>query len=739
MWDKKGASSQKLQSLDELLRDCPQLLANWGMIGRKMPIEEEAETHYELEETGTLLNALKQDLLFFEQPTITRNDASIRCVKTGASRFQEIQWLYGEIRQLLTEGIDCSQIRVYAPDISLYAPIIAFVFEQIPFRISNVDLARQSGCYQAILQLFRCVKGRWEARDILEIFHLPAFYRKRKWGAKEIERLQEWIEMGGVRWGIDGLHKQQTTNSGSLLSEQGSWDSGWNQMLDSLIYFRPQQEIVVGWEEIDLFAQFYETFAQLQKTLLSWKEEKTLANWAKELNSMVLWALDFDAADQADVAAKNAWDKFIEELYKTAEEFSEETFPFSWVETHFFSSSEEEGRSMINAVRFSSLKLGTMVPSQVLFLIGMDEESFPRVSTSSSLQSLLKDAPRQSDLDRYLFLQAIFCAKKQLIFSYGDSSKEDGKPMSASLLLQELFSYLDSSFLFPGGKKPSEEIVMKEGVVKPLYMTEGSLLSNTTHIPDLADLPSSLALQELTQFFRNPPQYYAKRVLGIDWRKEPESLWGDFELSSLDRAQMIKGSLKEDVLGTMPLGMFGDLAKKNLLEDVSQYREHLQNWGIASESISPVRLDGFLQGEIPYVVPGGILHFGTDDIGGLFRKWPELLAALEATGTHNIYCLRTGKIREIADPSQALQAAINLYLRCRKSLCFLHAEWTDAILRKKIPPNREEVKDPVLRWMLERSPEFDLEQEVHLWQDLFAHTFSSLIQLFPVRGQHAEV
>jgi len=731
-WEQKGVTDNRLQSLDELLRDSQRLLANWGMIGRKMLVECEAETDYEWTGEDTLLNALKMDLLFLEKPTVQflPTDRSIQCIKTGASRFQEIQWLNEEILRLVSDGLQFSEIRVYAPDISVYAPIIEFTFDSVPFRIASVDLARQSGFYQAILQLFRCVAGRWEARYILELFQRPAFHRKMKWQSDEIARMSEWIEIGRVRWGIDAAHKKETTAVEGSIRDAGSWEQGWNSMLNSLVYLQPEKESVIGWGEVDLFEKFYELFDDLQKTLLAWREEKTLSLWAAEIEALIERTLDCDEKLEADLVAKSSFCKFIDGLRKTAGSFPKEKFPFSWVETHFFSTSSEEGRSLLNAVRFTSLAPGALLPAKALFLIGMDEESFPRLHTSSPFQNKLKDVPRSTDFDRYMFLQAIFYAKDRLIFSYGDSSKEDGKTMSPSLLLQELFCYLDNTFSFEGGKKPSEVLNAKGKIREPTFTEGHSLLENTRQVPELPANSETLPIQELAKFFRHPLQYYLKQVLGIELSEEPESAWKDFELSPLDRHFLLRDSLTQGAVDfEMPIGMFGDLAKKNLDQDVDQFQEYLQSWGIDPASISLQTLS----------VSGGVLHLGADDIGGLLRKWPELLSALVATDTTKIFCLRSGKVRDIADPASALQRAVDLFLRCRKSPCFLHAEWADALLRKKVAPEMDQIKDRVLRWIIQRSPALDVAHEQKIWQETLAETFSALTALFPVRGQHAEV
>jgi len=708
--EKKNVSLPQLQSLGELLRDCQPLLSNWGLIGRKMIVEADAETSYEWQGEETLLNALKCDLLFFEKPAVFPKDPSIQCVKTGASRFQEIEWLQQEMIDLANSGIPFSEMRVYAPDIALYAPIIQFTFDRVPYRIADLDFAQRSGFTQAILQMFRCVNGRWEARFMIELFQKPAFTRKRGWQPEQIVRIAEWIEMGAIRWGIDSLHKQETTDVEGANSLAGSWENGWDEMLDSLLYLRPEKESQIGWAELDLFESFLETFDKLKKTLLSWREEKTLAAWAEEIDTLIQWALYCDETAEEDRAALSAWHKFVQGLRKASRAFPEETFPFAWIETHFSSAGGEVGGSQLHAVRFASLTPGSLIEARAIFCIGMDEESFPRPQVRSSFQTALKDLPLPSDFDRYLFLQALFCAKDRLIFSYGDSSKEDGKPVSPSLLLQELMSYLGVDIVRQAERKtpPIEEI---------------SLIHNSVKVPDTCEAVTSL--KELQRFYQHPPEYYLKQVLGLELKRELPSLWDEFTLSSLDRHRLLQSSLQNplNLEQKMPLGMFGEVAKDHLVEDAADYQESLQEWGIDPASI-----------DMTNAVPGGVLHMGADDIGGLFRKWPLLLSILATNNTNKIFCLRTGKVRTVDNPKLALEAAIRFFSRCRTSFCFLHAEWADAVLRKNSVPSIDQTKDQVLRWMMARSPAFDLEREMCLWKETFREDLASLITLFPVRG-----
>jgi exonuclease V gamma subunit len=720
------------------------LLANWGSLGKKMladaaalPSQEGECYDLELADEPTTLQRLKLDFLLLEKQEFIPGDSSIRCLKTGSSKLQEVQILRQEIEALATKGVPLSEMRVYAPDIAFYAPLIEFCFgEAIPYRIARIDVSRQSSFYQAIVSLFRCVEGRWEADEILALFERSALYRKANWQGEEVKRFQEWIRQAKIRWGLDAAHRRETAEIEGAYPETGSWKDGFAALVDSWIFLQPEKEEAMSWLEADLFQKFYQSFNSLCQTLLSWKKDRTLAEWAEEIEKLVRATLFFDESSEADRAAERSFSLFLDLLRKLAKKFPEDRFPFSFVETYFFTfSTAEVGGSLLHAVRFASLEPGAILPARALFLLGMDEESFPRSSPISSLR-LLAQQGSASELDRYLFLQLVFAAKEQLIFSYSHRSKEDGKNVSPTLLIEELFSYIGACFETPILHEPARKSF--------------SFIANTDKIPELPSAPEVLSIQELARFFKNPFQHYLK-TLGISLKEEPDSAWESFEFSGLKRHLILRESLTGDpriCRIELPLGLFGNAAKVNLEQGIEEFKETLSNWAIEPSSIQTltfkeitapleVPIEGkrvLLVGEAALAVPTGVLHMGRDEIGSYFRRWPEILCALVANKGRSIYCLKTGRIREVSDPSSALQAAIELYLRCQKIPFFLHPEWADDLLRKDRVP--DECEDRIMRWALKRSPGFSLEAEKEIWKETLRKIFAPLTALFE-RGASA--
>src|SRR5262249_39537074 len=140
-----------------------------------------------------------------------------------------------------------------------------------------------------------------------------------------------------------------------------------------------------------------------------------------------------------------------------------------------------------------------------------------------------------------------------------------------------------------------------------------------------------------------------------------------------------------------------------------QFKEALETWGFQKHDIQSVELPN---GMGHLVVPNGVLHMGDDTIRGMLRRWPEILAVLAHTNTCSIFCLRTGRVREVQDPRESLQKIEDLFAQFYGTPLLFHPDWADALLRKNQDPEAE-TEDLVVQWMLDRCPGLD---HKHEWQ-----------------------
>ncbi|OGN64245.1 MAG: hypothetical protein A3E80_01065 [Chlamydiae bacterium RIFCSPHIGHO2_12_FULL_49_9] len=803
-WKKRGASSSRIEELDAYLREGPPLLLNWGKLGRatlKVFYEKDLqiEEGYPDLKGSTLLKMVQGDLLYFQtQKEIRRlpdGDESIRVSMTGSSRLREVEVLRDSILILVHERkASFSEISILAPDIELYAPLIEFVFSDpkcsIPYRIFGLDIGPQSSYLQGISRLVNLGLGRWDSEDVLALFENSSFSRKQKWTGDDFERFREWVEKARVRWGIDPLHRRKVLeeifgDKDSLIDE-GSWEQGIDRLLNFLVFlFEEDSPLQINSTELE---QFIALFQGLQNDLKEMQTPRALSEWALFLETIAAKYLSVDLSDEADQAGIQSFRQFLQELRRADSRLEQKSFPFALIQRLFLRPCANQiHASHLHAVRVAPLDEGAALPARAVFLIGMDEESFPKGDAPSSLDLLRGNGefiPGNLEKGRYLFLQALFAAQEFFWVSYGHLSADEGKAVGPSLVLQELLSYIKSSFSlredivksYPSlsfdvrcfrEKKPC----YSKGdwdAAKALYGPKRKL----SFWPDLSACPPlelpegeiTVSISDLTLLSRHPWKFYLQKVHSIYLDAEVEDLFF-LQKARLVRAAL-KGSLEKVLLDSKETfrGVFGDALRLEVEKSASEWSARLHEWGIKElrslsflenclespplEIVWEDRLKVRLVGEVKNVGDKGLVFLNEDNIGGALKVWPEILIAGLARKSPLVFSMKSGKSRILENLEESLRAYLEYYFRCLKTPSPLLPDWADSFLRKgaedlekKIQgalSGRNRLEDPVVDWVLARSELSSAEKMIDAWAPYLKGAFGSLLSLYPTRAAKGE-
>ncbi len=738
---KKGASEASLHQLGAYLRDAPPLLANWGKLGRETlkafdAFSLQIEEVFPSLQPTSLLTKLQHSLLHFHSAPKGELDSSIQIFQTGSSRLREIEQVRDEILRL---GVPFQDVAVLAPNMQPYVPLIEFVFgEEIPYRISGFDMALQSSFRLGLLHLLDL--GRWEAGKVLALFETPSFYRKQGWNGEKLGQFREWITEYRIKWGLDRAQCQQIlreTFGEKNYEPQGFWEEGLDQMLDTLIYLRDKSI------DSQLFEEFLTVFFALKKISLT--GEKPLAVWADELEALVEQFLFVDLEEEADGAVYPAFQRFLRELRIAGTQ----TVPFEVIRKLLFRVCPGQiHASHLHAVRFAPLEEAALLPAQALFLIGMDEGSFPRANMPSSLDLLRRQKiimPEPSDRDRYLFLEALFSAQQYLRISYGHLSAEEGKPIAPALPVQELMSETGLSPIpitrpsFSAKKPTSWEFSLHK--CPEVALPEGEI---------------TLSLSDLRTLARHPWRFFLQKTHGIYLN---EALEDSF---SLQKGRLLRATLEkplEEIFSELPPGLFGEALRLDVEEKAAEWQKQLKEWNlkpftlILRENCSAKQWEGphcivppielrfdrltvRLVGEVKNVVSDGLLCTYDDHISGVLKSWPEALVVALSLNAPHLYMLKNGKKKALPSADIPLKSFIAYYFRCLKSPSPLLSDWADAILRKgaaelaKKIKKKPEFDDPIRDWILARTEEPSANEIFSTWGPILKEFFIGLVSLF---------
>lgn len=606
--EKRIAQSPELKSYD--LETNPHL-SNLGMLGKRLYsslAEKEFEENYIPWPRDSALNCLKQDifdLTCLEHPY----DQTVE-IHSSPTKMREVEILLSNL-----EKSGCEDVLVFAPNISDYFPHIQFVFEreECPFGYLVTDLAPETP--NVLESFFSLAESRFEPKLILAFLSSPQCKMK-----EDLSLLHKITER--VQWGYNQEMRQEVLECPGV-SDVGTWDACFRSLLQSLAHTSSPIEL----SKAENLGNLIALLEGLYTDLVSLNKKKAcLDEWQRTIEGL-LEKYFFYSDEIKSFLTK------LHPLTKIEGEFSYQSILRIIRE---ILSSQKETRALLSkpTIRFASLKEGAICDADIICLLGIDEESFPRKNTFRSLNQLkyAKGAdiqPENSEKDRYLLLEAMLSARKRLLFSYVNISPKDGKGVEVSLLLQKLCAVqTHSAFDVPKSSTPAAK---KEFAPETL---------------------STISFSSLSKLARDPIAFYCNETLGIylDQKKEESEFILSYQEKARLRNEALFKGVDEIVENTNVL--YRDTAKQELAEEVDELRGNLNTLDLraadfyslrfdlschkptqlADGSIvyPPIKIDGLLiHGELSRLTPKGLFIFGKNTFAERWKYLPHLLIMKE--------------------------------------------------------------------------------------------------------------
>jgi exodeoxyribonuclease V gamma subunit len=726
------------------------LLANFGKMGRELArlIEDEQcalEENY-VENSDSFLRCVQRDLVNLQTSEMTNSSDRSFQLYAASSKLQEVEMLLENLVALMTEdaAIAPKDILVLCPSIEEYLSFIHFVFsKKLNYKINHLEMTTQSAFAQGLVHLLNVPKLRYEAQAVLKLLTFPPFLEKRGWGYEEVSKIKKWIKDANIQWAISSAQKALFLKKNIPHAEQGTWSDGSERLLESLVYVDEKRE-VIEFSDALLFGNWTELIFSLDKDLqpILDDQEESLSFWIEWIKRVI--ETYFVLSEDAEKFCRELDELRVSPLMKLRFE------SFKRVALHLL---KQRGASFqaskIQAVTFSSLNNGNVLPFKVIYLLGMHEEVFPRKETSLSFSFLknrsdLDYCPSRAEEDRWLFLEVLLSARSYLWISYLSKDPRDGKELAPSPLIDELSSQypLDEKRL---PRRSSARAAEKAPFFLPAFHLEKPFNAPKKEGELIIDI------KHLSQLARNPLRFYFNRALGIYLEKEEERT--EFTFSALDKAILRQNSLKEDPLaliedadraGILPRGgIFKSIAQKRLLEEIAQRDHQLERLSAAKESVFSAQLtmtcktpytngqgerffpplkisleDGrsvHLVGKIEGLSPEGILFHGKQSLKDLVKIWPLFLSAqlLPVAIKPAILFTKSGENRSFSlSAVEALQKYIAYYERAYSNVSPLLPDWASALLQGEHQDLEKAMRatytasqnDPYLQWLVLRDP-----------------------------------
>lgn len=587
----------------------------------------------------TMLTALQEDILSLRlrrpdgdgflvgKPlAIPPGDRSVRVFNCHGIR-REVEVLHEQLLTLMNGKLDSAppqprEIIVMAPDINQYEPYIRAVFDQGPlageYSISDRSLRSAGQLADTFLRLLELPAERFEASEVTALLDQPALRARFNIPEEALETISRWTGRAAIRWGFDAESHRKFCG---VPFEEFTWSQGLDRLLLAFAMTEtPDSEAAEGLRELgaipegeaELLGNFIRFVRQLAALGPELARPCSPAEWQTRFSRILDSFFLSSRETAAELAALRASFAAFAETAATAG--YNRPIPVDAAADRLGSALEEpvRGASFLRGkITFCSLVPMRSIPMQVVAILGLNEGKFPRRESKLGFNVLA--TPRPGDRsrpaeDRYLFLEAILSARRNLLLFYQGRSLKDGSALPPAVPLTEFLNCMQQSFpgfqvsetrlqgFHPDGFRPDCGLDLRSysaGNCRAAAALAGAAAapppSQTGRRPaplPPEPLPESIPLDELEQMFSYPCRWFLKNRAGTRFLEEELTLADDepivldplehYQLrTAIDQAlnrQEDPAKLKRSLLrgGRLPLGENGELLFLQTLETMKR-------------------------------------------------------------------------------------------------------------------------------------------------------------------------
>jgi len=505
----KRFSARLLDSGDLHLETGHPLLASLGKLGAHffdtlldLPITSE-EKRFEDPGEATLLSCIQSDILCLrdrgrkidkgmekkvldpdddsiggksdkgpEKKVIAPDDDSIQ-IHVCHSPMREIEVLYDRLLALFDRNQDRKRLEprdvlVMMPDIEKYAPYIGAVFEgcqdpakKIPYSIADRSARREGQLIEVFLKILGLYGSRFGQTQVLDILEALPVQRKFGLEGEGLECVRRWVEETRIRWGVDG---EARARQGVPRFEENTWKAGLDRLLLGYAMSGRGERMFEGilpYDDIEgseaaVLGRFMDFIGKLFQQVDELERSRMLADWAVTLEALLERFFKLDESDEVQREVIRRLLKELKDSQKTAD-FQEAVdigAIRAWLTDRL--DKEELGTGFLTGgVTFCTMLPMRSIPHRVVALLGMDDSAFPRTDRPLGFDLMARTPhrgdPSKRDEDRYLFLEALLCARDYFLISYVGQSIRDNSEIPASVVVSELIETMERGFEYPAG------------------------------------------------------------------------------------------------------------------------------------------------------------------------------------------------------------------------------------------------------------------------------------------------
>ncbi|MBB6184003.1 exodeoxyribonuclease V subunit gamma [Oleiagrimonas soli] len=590
----------------------------------------------------TLLQRVQADVIVLQAPDpAARRDApdpadrSLQ-VHVCHSPLREVQVLHDQLLDRLQRDPDLQprDIAVMVPDLARYAPCVEAVFgalspddpRRIPWTVADRSMADTHALIGLFQRLLELPASRLTAVEVLDVLAVPAVLRGFGLDEDVLETLAAWTQDAGIRWGEDA---DDRAAHGVPAFEEYSWRFGRRRLLlgymsgdaahDALLHGVAPLTDIEGGDSAALGALF-----AVQRLLRDLREAQRRPQTASDWQALLNGALDRLVPSPEGRDEERALEAVRGALRALAEHSAAAGYAraLDWRTVRAFVQEQwrdntPQQRFLAGGVSVCGLVPLRNVPFKLICVLGMDAEAFPRRDPADAMNRMLAGRRLPGDRsvredDRYLFLQTLMAAQRQLYLSYTGVDLRKGTPIEPSVVLSELLDHVCEGYFVDAGaacqalvtRHPMQTFSTRLFMADDAAARDPNVFTYRSEWLDaaqpgprdaatsvFADVPwlvdedePTVELAELQRFFRNPAEAFLRGRAGIVLADDLASVdeREPLTLEPLQRHRLDR-VLADDMSVMAPEQRLNALRARALLPPLSwgeaAYRETMQTLG----------------------------------------------------------------------------------------------------------------------------------------------------------------
>ncbi len=440
-------------------------------------------------------------------------------IQAAHSPLRELQILKDHLLRRLAEQPDLQphHIAVLTPAIEDYLPFIQAVFGEaapgsraLPYNIADVRLSRSQPLMLLAEQLIALMQSRFETERLLPLLDHDTVRRQWQIGADDADFLRHSSAELNIRWGADAAMRAQYGGSGQAFTwQQGEERSvlGWLLPAGRGELWQGVHPYAADLAQQPAQAAWFVLLHHLRAHHRQWQTPADVAGWIERFRSLLADATG-DASAEADQAAHQQIMQALADWQAEAELAGYRApLPPDTAREHlrlFLDQSSEAG-FLRGGITFCSMVPMRSLPFPTLCLLGLNDGKFPRQTKAPAFDLIARhpqagDRSRRDD-DRYLFLESLISARRELYLSYIGRDYHKDEAQAPSPLLSEL---VDTLAQMTG--QSSADFAAAHIRQHPLQAFSARYFSGSPHAGQ-ADFSGSLSStrQDYAQALNQPP------------------------------------------------------------------------------------------------------------------------------------------------------------------------------------------------------------------------------------------